>query len=245
MTSRRALLMRLATAQAEAVGVVLRVEDGSVLRIDNQFAAAARALAPGSAVKPLVLGALDGGARWACRRTLELGGHRLDCTHVALAAPLDVATALAASCNSWFAQAAARASAEEVRRTLLRAGAQAELARTPDELALQVLGLERVRFTPLALGQAYCRLAREAPRTMREALARAVSEGTAQLAGVEGLTIAGKTGTARNACWFAGFAPVEKPRVAVVVQLNHGRGGADAAPLARELFAWWQGSQPR
>jgi cell division protein FtsI/penicillin-binding protein 2 len=54
--------------------------------------------------------------------------------------------------------------------------------------------------------------------------------------------VAGKTGTAsdpgagRIHAWFAGYAPAESPRVAIVVFLEQGSGGRDAAPIARELF---------
>jgi cell division protein FtsI/penicillin-binding protein 2 len=70
--------------------------------------------------------------------------------------------------------------------------------------------------------------------------------GTGQLAQPDGLRVAGKTGTARARTgtwthgWFVGYAPADKPAIAVVVFLEHGRGGADAAPLAREIFAAWQ-----
>ncbi len=245
MTSRRALLLGLLGAPNGACAVLLRAGDASVLRIDNDGAARARSLPPGSAVKPIVLSALDPARRFPCRRRLRLAGHTLDCTHTPQPAPLDAFTALAASCNSWFAQSALLAGAEEVQRTLLRAGAEARLARDPEALQLQALGVENVRFTPLALANAYCRLARLGSPALRDALARAVREGTAQLAAPPGLAVAGKTGTARGASWFAGFAPAHDPRVVAVVQLNSGRGGADAAPIAREIFAWWQRSHSR
>jgi cell division protein FtsI/penicillin-binding protein 2 len=245
MTSRRALLLGLLGAPSGAAAVLLRVSDGHVLRVDNGGEARGRALPPGSAVKPVVLAALDAHLRAPCHRRLRLRGHNLDCTHLPLAAPLDAYTALAASCNSWFAQAALRAGAEQVQRALLRAGASAPLARDAEELQLQTLGVERVRFTPLALGAAYCRIARLGSSALRAALTRAVRDGTAQLAAPAGLAVAGKTGTAPGAAWFAGFAPAHEPRVVAVVQLNAGRGGGDAAPLAREIFAWWQDSQSR
>ncbi|MBI3252089.1 MAG: penicillin-binding protein 2 [Candidatus Omnitrophica bacterium] len=68
--------------------------------------------------------------------------------------------------------------------------------------------------------------------------------GTGRLARVEGIRIAGKTGTAqsgqdRTHAWFVGFAPEENPKVAVVVFLeNGGRGGVSAASLAALLFQW-------
>lgn len=59
---------------------------------------------------------------------------------------------------------------------------------------------------------------------------------------LEGLPIAGKTGTAETGggqadhAWFAGYAPAEAPRVAFAVALEHGGGGGEtAAPVARRL----------
>jgi penicillin-binding protein 2 len=60
------------------------------------------------------------------------------------------------------------------------------------------------------------------------------------------MRIAGKTGTARtdggrwNNAWFAGYAPADKPQIAVVVFLEKGSGPGDAAPLAAEIFQAWQ-----
>lgn len=56
------------------------------------------------------------------------------------------------------------------------------------------------------------------------------------------VAIAGKTGTAETGgnlpdhAWFAGYAPAAAPRIAVVVALEHGGSGADAAgPIARQV----------
>jgi cell division protein FtsI/penicillin-binding protein 2 len=90
---------------------------------------------------------------------------------------------------------------------------------------------------------------------MVESLAAAVVEGTGKQAAVEGATVAGKTGTAQRydanakgkdkypdghfVVSFAGFAPVEKPRLACVIVIDdpkssdHGQlyGGKLAAPV--------------
>lgn len=87
---------------------------------------------------------------------------------------------------------------------------------------------------------------------LRQALWAVVTDGTGKAAQVPGLTIAGKTGTAQNKefksdaerkrrdqdnAWFAAFAPVEAPRVVVVVFAERaGLGGQVAAPIAREVF---------
>jgi peptidoglycan glycosyltransferase len=66
--------------------------------------------------------------------------------------------------------------------------------------------------------------------------------GTGKAAAVRGIRIAGKTGTAQNPhgedhALFAGFAPVDAPRIAfAVVVENAGHGGETAAPLAAHLI---------
>lgn len=79
--------------------------------------------------------------------------------------------------------------------------------------------------------------------TIHTGLRRAVLLGSASGADVPGEAIHGKTGTATHADapqrrhgWFAGFAG---ERV-VVVFLRDGNGYADAAPLARAVFAAWR-----
>ncbi len=57
--------------------------------------------------------------------------------------------------------------------------------------------------------------------------------------------VAGKTGTAQRAgendAWFVCFAPYDDPQVCVVVLLERGgHGGEAAAPLAREFIAAWR-----
>ena len=66
--------------------------------------------------------------------------------------------------------------------------------------------------------------------------------GSARLARPPGVKVAGKTGTASDPgngqihAWFAGYAPAESPRIAVMVFLEQGVGGRDAAPIARQLI---------
>jgi penicillin-binding protein 2 len=59
---------------------------------------------------------------------------------------------------------------------------------------------------------------------------------------LDGIAIAGKTGTAQaggdrpDHAWFAGYCPAEAPKVALVVVLEHGGdGGSVAGPVARRL----------
>jgi penicillin-binding protein 2 len=75
-----------------------------------------------------------------------------------------------------------------------------------------------------------------------DALISVVENGTGQECKIAGVRIAGKTGTAQNPhgkdhAWFVAFAPVEKPRVAVAVLIEHGIHGATAAaPIARRVI---------
>ena len=84
------------------------------------------------------------------------------------------------------------------------------------------------------------------PRTsghMQNMMARVVTDGTARKA-FEGfnMSVGGKTGSAQNPAgdshaWFIGFAPVERPQIAIsVVVENGGYGGSTAAPIARHAL---------
>lgn len=72
-------------------------------------------------------------------------------------------------------------------------------------------------------------------------------DGTGHLAGVEGLRVCGKTGTAQvkegntlkgYIVWFVSFAPLDNPRyvVVVVVETEHGSGGGTCAPVAHSIY---------
>jgi len=90
--------------------------------------------------------------------------------------------------------------------------------------------------------------------TIKEGLTAVVTDGTAKRAQSDIVKIAGKTGTAQvialktdpqeeipkkyqDHAWFVAFAPVENPRIAVAVLVEHmGHGGSAAAPLAKTLI---------
>ena len=81
-------------------------------------------------------------------------------------------------------------------------------------------------------------------KSIRKSLRAVVhsAEGTGRLAAVEDVEVAGKTGTAQNPhgedhAWFVGFAPIDSPRIAVVVLVEHGgHGGTTAAPIAGRII---------
>jgi penicillin-binding protein 2 len=75
-----------------------------------------------------------------------------------------------------------------------------------------------------------------------EGMRRVITRGTGWRARVDSITVAGKTGTAENPhgkdhSVFIAFAPVEAPRIALVVYVEHGEwGGTHAAPIAGLLI---------
>lgn len=77
---------------------------------------------------------------------------------------------------------------------------------------------------------------------VREGMRQVVAGGTGYRASVWRQTGAGKTGTAQNPhgdshAWYIGFAPYEKPEIAVAVLLeNAGSGGGVAAPIAGKFL---------
>lgn len=87
-------------------------------------------------------------------------------------------------------------------------------------------------------------------RVVREAMRQSVTRGVARTAAVPGLAVAGKTGTAEfgerrpdgsyeTHGWFVGFAPYEDPQVAVVVFVQRGSGGRNAAPAGGEILRYY------
>jgi len=98
----------------------------------------------------------------------------------------------------------------------------------------------------------YFRLADQSlAEQVKDMMVTVVKTGTGRNAGISGIKVAGKTGTAQNEltalgenkehAWFIGFAPAENPQIAVAVILEYSgsTGGQAAAPIARELMAKW------
>jgi penicillin-binding protein 2 len=78
-------------------------------------------------------------------------------------------------------------------------------------------------------------------RDIQMALADVVSRGTAAGAQIEGLTIAGKTGTAqvngqKDNAWFVGYAPADAPKIVVAIIIEEGLHGSAAAKVATKLM---------
>lgn len=79
-------------------------------------------------------------------------------------------------------------------------------------------------------------------KRLAKMMRRVVTEGTGKPINTDKLAIAGKTGTAENSQgashgWFVGFAPAERPALAVAVLVEQGGyGSTSAAPIARDLL---------
>lgn len=114
------------------------------------------------------------------------------------------------------------------------------------------------RGTPAALADAYATLAADGWDGNEQVLSaehagsvrgmlRSATEGdaTGRRASVDGVNVAGKTGSSRlesgYGAWFAGMAPADDPKVVVVVyaEVPEGYGGSVSAPsFARIVEAW-------
>jgi cell division protein FtsI/penicillin-binding protein 2 len=255
--------------------VVADVASGRVIAAYHPTVAARRLARPGSAFKPFTLlallqsGKLRSTDSLVCRRSFRIGRHRLVCSHPQTEA-LQAVSALAYSCNDFFATFGLRLTAEELRAAFANAGFASPSGLVPDEAAgfihvaksdeerqLQAIGEGDMKLSPLEILAAYRDLAvrrtaadvTAAERVVFSGLDGATEYGMARLAKVTDLKVAGKTGTSRadqgawTNAWFAGYAPAGNPKIAIVVFLEKGTGPGDAAVLGGEIFKAWYRSQ--
>ncbi len=247
--------------------VVVDVASGKILASNNLRLAATTLQTPGSTLKPFVLMTLldlhrvDPAQKLLCKRKLQIGSERLDCTHPISISELNADDAIAYSCNSYFAQVSIRLSSAELVQAFRRAGFDSPSSlvdndatgniRTPSnpaQIQLAALGDQGIEVTPLELLAAYRKLALRkrngdigtyAP--IFDGLQHSVDYGMAHAGKVDDMNVAGKTGTAASRNnphthgFFVGYAPAEKPEIAVVVFVQQGRG-LDAAAIAQSVF---------
>ncbi len=101
-------------------------------------------------------------------------------------------------------------------------------------------------FSPVSLGNPVSDTTASEVKAMMVA---SVASGAATNARIDGVTVAGKTGTAQNGTdqpytlWFTGFAPADDPQVAVAVVIENGGGLGQsgygnlvAAPIAQKVM---------
>jgi peptidoglycan glycosyltransferase len=89
-------------------------------------------------------------------------------------------------------------------------------------------------------------MSRESAAELGEMMRNVVREGTGTAAALQGVDVAGKSGTAetdpsRNITqpWFIAYAPADDPEIAIAVTIERtvgGFGGTDAAPIARAVL---------
>lgn len=97
-----------------------------------------------------------------------------------------------------------------------------------------------LRLAPPPTGQIH--LSARTMEVLRTGLEAVVTRGTAVSIQIPGLTVAGKTGTAENPhgkphAWFAGYAPIDNPRLVVVALVeNVGYGAEFAVPIAQRVL---------
>ena len=204
--------------------------------------------APGSAIKPLLLqyalqhGIVRPETEVYCHRNLHVGDRSLPCTHPADHPVFNAQSALAESCNTWFADMARRFSGPQLETALTATHLPHDSVTTAnvERRQLATLGLRGVMVSPLELARAYRELLLHASADgpVARGLEESVAYGMANPAAVSGVTILGKTGTASDPGeawthgWFAGAVP---GRFVIVVHVPHGDGGT-AAGLAQKFL---------
>jgi len=168
--------------------------------------------------------------------------------------PIAVVEALAVSCNTFFEKSGARLTWESFRDSCRALGGLEERLPSRPPGLLQRLDVY-AHGAGLSTGfEELARLARavafgdpeDAPLTaVRRGWREAVTRGTARDADVEGLEVAGKTGSLGSAPWerkFAAFAPLPDPRWIVTVR-TAGEDGASPARIAGRVFRALQSLQ--
>ncbi len=237
---------------ANGAAVLLDVQTRRVIAV-NDGSVADTFLAPlGSTIKPFVLsallrrGKLGPNASFPCPTRLTIGDRRFDCTHPRLATPMRIDTAIAYSCNCFVAHYAEQFEPGQLAMELQTFGlARVQRALTSDAQRVQALGEGNVLTSAAELALVYRQLAVNSNQPENQpitaGLEGAVEFGTAQNARVQGVTVAGKTGSVRtnagaHVAWFAGFMPSRAPEVVATIMLAGRSGGADAAPIAHEIL---------
>jgi peptidoglycan glycosyltransferase len=168
--------------------------------------------------------------------------------------PLDVATSVyptvlddAQTALSAFGQYEVRATPMQmamVSATIANGGVQMAPNLVEEIIAPNLSPLES--FTPKTVKQV---ISAATAATMTQMMVNNVADGAASNARIDGVNVAGKTGTAENGTnepytlWFTGFAPAEDPKYAITVLVEDGGGLGQkgygnllAAPVAKQVL---------
>ncbi len=87
-------------------------------------------------------------------------------------------------------------------------------------------------------------MSKQSAAAVGQMMQHVVEEGTGTAAQLQGISVAGKTGTAEipgtteNQVWFICYAPADNPRMAVAATIERtvGEGGSVAAPIAKQVL---------
>jgi len=258
----------LASADEPGALVILDATSGKVLakseregRVPHPLESARH---PASSIKPFVYlaalaeGHLEDGETFPCTGPKRYGEHELECFQDH--GDVDLERAVRTSCNHFAYALADRFTLEQLNGHLATFGFGDSPGHVPTEKGMaEAVGHGDMTATPLQIARAYARLARgftgddspyrpEDLERVRKALATTVShrEGTAHGLHMDGLGIAGKTGTAtlepsdeddaKYLSIFASWAPAEDPEIVVVVQLESTEAGGKAAEALRPVY---------
>jgi stage II sporulation protein D len=174
-----AALERAATAalgEREGTVLVMDAQTGRLRAVVNPRLAFEQSFPPGSTIKPFTAlaamraGLIDAETRKLCPTQYQRAGFDIACTHPKQSAPLDLAHALAYSCNYYFATAGERLSAGAFDTTLASfgfgertgvnaSGESAGVLRHDELKAGDALGEGmRLLVTPVQMGCAYAAL---------------------------------------------------------------------------------------
>lgn len=253
--------------------VVVRVSDGAVLAVVNPEVACRHTHPPGSVFKIVTAYAAlrEGPAREAdefrCGGQRKTSGVVLHCTVPNGHGSLNLTDALAQSCNVTFYDLGLRLGSAKLLKWAHEFGLDIPYAPYGGQQAVGELPARPVHpadTARLAVGQArgfgitlleaagiVRRIAcgeDDCSAAVRRGMRRAVTSGTCRNAAIEGLEVAGKTGTpeapeddSKRSAWFVGFAPYGKPEVVVVVFAERGHGYDTAAPIAARILSAYFG----
>ncbi len=144
--------------------------------------------------------------------------------------------------------------------TMLSAFGQSEVRASPLQMAMVSMGIANggkimkpnlvesimssnlnsiEAFSPELFGEA---MSQETAAAMTQMMVASVANGAANTATIDGVDVAGKTGTAENGAgdpytlWFTGFAPANDPEVVVAVVVQNG-GGLGQEGLSSKISA--------
>lgn len=209
---------------------------------------------PGSSMKPLLYafaleqGVIDPGHRVTCDASFESGGEVMTC--FAKHGELDLTRALATSCNEFAYDVASQLGVEQVAARYRGLGLCDRTARA--DLALAI-GHGDLRVHPRQVGEAYRQgivsgnAEARAPIIAGMIAAVETEEGSGSAARVEGLSVAGKTGTSEGEGGgydgtFVALAPADDPEIILVVFASGDEPAPrTAAPIAGDILRRWQG----